>query len=367
MIRAAQKNLDIQLLRGVAIVLVLMQHYRGRMPTPAAYDALFSYVSFWPGVDIFFAISGFLICSTFLRDLAVSRTGHEAVASFWLRRVARLLPASVFWCLASIAAAALVTTWPGADALDVAKSAVFGVFGVSNLYWATCVQHALQCGSADFNGVTWSLALEWQLYALITLLIWAAGARRAIIVMMALSIAVSLFAAPSFSYAWVLRPQSFTLGAVIFLCTRTRHIGNSKLFRISAPIVLLAFIALCIGTPVYVPQPFVLPVISIGAAVCLMCTIHGSVLTACAPTSCLVWIGERSYSIYLCHLPIFLLTRELLARTIGIDPNPVTVVGGLIASLGAIAVCAHLSYKHIELPFQRMRRGPIDRYPITAP
>lgn len=364
---ATQKNQDIQLLRGVAIVLVMMQHYRGRMPTPSAYSELFSHVTFWPGVDIFFAISGFLICRSFLRDLTVSQGGGEAFASFWRRRAARLLPASVFWCLASIAAAAVVTTWPGADPLAVARSAIFGILGISNLYWASCVQQVFHCGSADFNGVTWSLALEWQLYALITLLIWAVGVRKALLLMVAISVAASLIAAPSFSLIWVLRPQSFTLGALIFLCTKDHYLDNMKLFPILAPVAFAAAIIICISAPVHLSEPLVLPVVSMGAALCLFCSMGGNVLTSWPPSSYLVWIGEKSYSIYLCHLPVFLLTRELLARTVGIDPTPLSVVGGLVIALGGTALCGHLSYKYIEAPFQRMGRTLARRRSAAIP
>ncbi len=351
------KNLDLQFLRGVAILLVIMQHYRARMPTPDIYNRLFTHFNFWPGVDIFFAISGFLICKTFLHDLECAKTKAEAVKSFWRRRVARLLPAAVFWCLASIVVSAVVTTWPGAEPAKVAKSAVAAIFGVSNFYWSSCVQFTLSCGSADFNGVTWSLSLEWQLYVLITFLMCIAGTRRAVILMLMLSVAVSIFMAPNFSYPWALRPQSFTLGATIYLLTKNFRFVALPVPRNVWPIATIIGTVICITAPIDVAQPFTIPVISLGAALCLLSALHGNILTASAISSVLVWIGERSYSIYLCHLPIFLLTHEILVRTVGIDPQPAHIALGLGIAITSICIFGHLSYRFIEIPFQKIQRN----------
>lgn len=349
-------------------MLVMAQHYRARLPTPEFYKNLFNHFSFWPGVDIFFAISGYLICKTFLRDLERAQSRSEAAIMFWRRRVARLLPAVAFWCAASILVSAIVTTWPGAEPAKVAKSAITAVLGISNLYWATCVQHALACGSADFNGVTWSLSLEWQLYALISALMCIAGARRAVVLMLLLSIFVSVFAAPSFSFLWVLRPQSFALGAAIYLLTKNICLETLPIPRMTWPLAATLGVLICIIGPVDIPQPFTIPAISLGAGLCLLSALHGRVLTAPAASSILVWIGERSYSIYLCHLPIFLLTREVLMRTVGIAPQSMHVALGASIAAALICTCGHLSYRFIEIPFQKMHwSNRTDRSHRSAP
>ena len=74
-----QVRAEIQALRAAAVSLVLIYH-------------------FWPsvltggfiGVDVFFAISGFLITTHLLRE--VDRTGRISVPAFWARRARRILP-----------------------------------------------------------------------------------------------------------------------------------------------------------------------------------------------------------------------------------------------------------------------------------
>ena len=56
-----------------------------------------------------------------------------------------------------------------------------------------------------------------------------------------------------------------------------------------------------------------------------------------------MWIGRRSYGIYLWHWPIFVLTRP------GLD----VTFGGwqlLAVRLGATLVAAELSYRFVEMP-----------------
>ncbi|EJB4941154.1 acyltransferase family protein [Escherichia coli] len=63
------KNLDIQALRAVAIIMVILQHYRNRLPSPDWYLSSFNYVNYWAGVDIFLAISGYLMAKSLTGEI----------------------------------------------------------------------------------------------------------------------------------------------------------------------------------------------------------------------------------------------------------------------------------------------------------
>ena len=97
---------DIDGLRAVAVASVILFH-----------AGLFSTIGNWfpggfVGVDVFFAISGFLITSLLLRELEA--TGSVSLRDFWARRARRILPAALTVIAACAAATALivpVTEW----------------------------------------------------------------------------------------------------------------------------------------------------------------------------------------------------------------------------------------------------------------
>ncbi|SEK05142.1 acyltransferase family protein [Paraburkholderia diazotrophica] len=349
------KNNDLQCLRAVAIILVMMQHYRNRLPTPDAYSRLFEHFSFWTGVDIFFAISGLLICHSFLRDLRHSASIKQASIAFWVRRLGRLFPAVVFWVAISVCVAAIASHSAGADPRKAAVSGAAALLGVSNAYWSYCVQHQIAaCGSADFNGVTWSLSLEWQLYATLMLLIVAVGRKWAVGLMLIAAIIMSAFPAPSFSIAWAFRMQAFALGAATFLVLgKGGSLPKLSLHPVACITMLMLGVLVCASSPTHLPQPFVLPAAAAGALLCLVSALSGNSYSRYRIVAPLIWIGERSYSIYLCHLPIFLVTNEVLVRSIGLQADLGHIVIGLAIATTSIAICSDLSYRFIEAPFQR--------------
>ena len=360
------KNNDIQCLRALAIILVIAQHYRNRLPTPEWYALLFRHFGFWSGVDIFFAVSGFLICKTFLHDLDQANSFPVAAKRFWLRRAIRLMPALVFWSGFSVALTLITMSAVEADTLKVLISAAISLIGLSNVYWSHCFQTDISaCGNPDFNGITWSLSLEWQLYALLTMLLYVLGRRFAIILMLGFSLIMSTLQAHAFSYAWSFRMQAFTLGALIFIISskdcrfRALHVS-----LISSRIMLLSGMLLCIMAPKSVPQPFVLPAIALGAAFCLVSALNGDSYSKSRLARPFIWIGERSYSVYLCHLPLILITREIMSRTMGLQATDANMLTAIFISGSLISISSAISYRLIEQYFQKVFGKP--KFPVPV-
>ncbi|ASW01195.1 acyltransferase family protein [Paraburkholderia aromaticivorans] len=353
--KRAGKNVDIQCLRAVAIIFVMLQHYRNRLPTPPLYHTLFDFVAPWTGVDLFFAISGFLVCKTLIEHLGREARG-SAFANFWRRRCARLLPALIFWAAASIAVGAFVGASAAQGAWDATKGAIVGVFGVANLYWTYCAQHgASHCVQADYNSHFWSLALEWQLYILLALLVAFFRLRTAMAIFAVIALIASLFSAPSFSYAWALRPQAFFLGALIFVVVQA-HPGwvvgpsvQSAWFKRS---VLFLGLLVTFCAPNHLSEPFVIPAVSIGAGIALFSTLSVGLTYPARVSRVLEWIGERSYSLYLCHFSVIFCLRKVVAGIPGFENlSPVwTFPPSAFAVVCLSFVAADFSYRKIELP-----------------
>ena len=157
--RPANFSLEIQALRAVAVVLVVLFHL-------------------WPhqlsggfiGVDIFFTILGFLITGHLLRE-ASSERGIR-LAGFWARRVRRLLPAA--YLVPAVSLVATLTILPPRLWKETAVQVGASALGIQN--WV------LAASSVDYFGATeqpslvqryWSLSLEEQFYLVWPILIFA--------------------------------------------------------------------------------------------------------------------------------------------------------------------------------------------------
>src|ERR1700735_1820618 len=112
-IPSSKRIADIEFLRGIAIVFVLIFHVRGELitwPLPI-YDHIFTnYLSLWPGVDIFFAVSGFAIARTLIPALRSCLNAEERtreIGNFWVPRAWRLMPSAWLWLGLTLLASAL--------------------------------------------------------------------------------------------------------------------------------------------------------------------------------------------------------------------------------------------------------------------
>lgn len=147
-------------LRGIAVAAVVAYHLHPDL-LPGGFL----------GVDVFFVLSGFLICSLLLRE--IEATGTVDVRRFYVRRVRRLMPASllVLACVALYSA-----TWAGLAELSRLRTHALWTLGwMANWrYVADGTAYTdLVAGSSPLRH-TWSLAIEEQFYAVFPLLVLVA-------------------------------------------------------------------------------------------------------------------------------------------------------------------------------------------------
>lgn len=169
---------DIDGLRAVAVGAVVAFHaFPGRLPAG------------FVGVDVFFVISGYLITSILLRDLAV---GRYSIADFYVRRVRRIFPALAL-VLAAVLAVGWFTLLPEEYARLGKHAAGGAAFAANLVFWA-------EEGYFDVAGELkpllhlWSLGVEEQFYLIWPLLlafVW----RRGWVVGTILAVAAASFAA----------------------------------------------------------------------------------------------------------------------------------------------------------------------------
>lgn len=139
------QSLDV--LRGVAVLLVLFRHLSLRSPTSRSTE-LYQFVytlqrGGWVGVDLFFVLSGFLVSGILFRQY--QRDGHIHPIRFLIRRGFKIYPA--FWALIFVT---VIWIWESAHLL-LLKNAAIELMFVQNYY-------------SGLYAHTWSLAIEEHCY-----------------------------------------------------------------------------------------------------------------------------------------------------------------------------------------------------------
>lgn len=351
-------------LRAISVIAVLLYHAEV-MGTPTGVSGGFL------GVEVFFVVSGYLITSLLLKERR--DTGFIHLGRFWHRRARRLLPA-LFALLAVVTAYTLLFL---ADAIDRLKGdVVAALFYVSNWWQIASDQSYFEAaGREPLLRHLWSLAVEEQFYLLfpvaLTIVLHRFARPR---------VMIGLLAVAALSAAWMafLYEPYDPDPTRVYVGTDTRLFGlllGALLAFVWAPyrfrqrparsagatmsVVGLAGLAILAWSFLEVTdfEPFVyrggfllvdLATILVIAAAVFPTARLGRVLGM----PLLVWIGLRSYGIYLWHWPIFAVTRPEVDVPFGGRPL-------LILRLALTFAAAELSFRYIEMP---IRHGAIGGY-----
>src|SRR5262245_30496387 len=159
-------------LRGLAILLVLLVHTYYPAGGIARHQSTLDRACLhvcglgWCGVDLFFALSGFLITGILLQ----AKGGEDALRNFYLRRALRIFPLYYLVVLARL------FILPG-RAFDPWESTSYLLY-FSN-FWRSA--HLAVTPFDNFVGPTWSLAVEEQFYLLWPLLVFLLSRRSLLI------------------------------------------------------------------------------------------------------------------------------------------------------------------------------------------
>lgn len=352
-------------LRGVAILGVLLfhtGHLRGG----------------FLGVDLFFALSGYLITDLLLRE--VERTGGVALIAFWGRRARRLLPA-----LAAMLAVVTVLVWALEPADLVRTTLADGPWVQLNLVnWHLLAESASywdRFGVARVFEHLWSIAVEEQFYLVwpLLILIVAAAARRRgsvepqVAVLAGVASVVSLLlmitlldpADPTRAYTGTdSRAFSLLLGAIV----ATAPVGDllrRAVGRRAGP--LLAALALALATTWVLVDGvdsiwlFRGGLFAHSVAAALLIGLCVEAPQALVPRMLawrpLQWLGLISYSLYLWHWPVIVLLSPQLT---GLGPWPWTAAV-CVVSIGVAALSKYLVEDPLRYraPWARGRTGSL--------
>jgi len=308
----------IQMARAVAALSVVYFHSRAVLdpfPKDTAYSLAWLTNYGWLGVDLFFAISGYVIC------LVVSKSGVRPVP-FIVRRVFRLYP---LWLATLTLFATLVWLWRG---LRPAETVGF------YLYSATL----LPTDGFPLYFVGWSLQHEMAFYLACAIIMPVVGIQGLVVFLAASTAAFHLINLPWFLSQLAQYHVDFLAGVLAFTAiARLRFMGSTVLFLAGAALLLfslhiwrgLAFV------------PIALFFLVAGAA-------------SISPSNNIVFraavgIGDSSYSLYLLH-PLVLLAAKAATTTAILD-RPLWIEEPIrFTSIAVIIVMSVLSWRYFERP-----------------
>ena len=340
---------EIDGLRAIAVIAVIVYHTNITMYGNQYFGGGFI------GVDIFFVISGYLITSLILKELAT--TGTFSFINFYERRARRILPA-----LLAVMIVSLPFAWfylLPSSFIDFSKSILYSLGFSSNFYFHYSGQlYGAESGLLKPFLHTWSLSVEEQYYILfpIILLFIFKYFRKYLIPIFIIGFIVSLGLAEwgsknhrSFNFyilptrGWELLAGSILAWLEIF---KGRKIKNNLLNSV-LPIIGLILIfhsIIFFNDKMFHPSFYTLSPI-IGVCLIIWFSHKDEIIYKILSTKLFVIVGLISYSLYLWHYPILAFNRIIL-----FSDND--FLKGIFLAILIIAIST-LSYIYVEKPCRK--------------
>ena len=377
--------LPLDSIRGIAATAVVIHHlllmptFLAAFPHNAWIDCSF-FRSSWLLVDLFFVLSGMVMSLSSVEG----EFGRFSLRDFMVRRLARVYPLHIAMLAAnllfrllriSLVMAGIVVAAPAAFEVNNSYSFLLNVFLLHSMGFIDYL---------SWNAPSWSISVEFYTYLAFGLLVLLAQRIRSLTLFYALS-GVIAFASLA-TIVFVLDKKSLGLQtdfgilrcfASFFLGVLTVRIvrrmprqpdpamqGVVQLGAMIASIVLVSVVEAYPAASFLAPLTFS---IFLGS---LLAFPDAPLVPRMLVARPLVWLGQRSYSIYMVHALVVLFAeyfvRALGARRIlALDSIqsglPATL--NLVVALAAVFVVSHYTYRYVEIPGGKFLRNLLGRRP----
>jgi peptidoglycan/LPS O-acetylase OafA/YrhL len=334
-------------LRALAIIAVMLFHLKTKAIFPGG----------GIGVDVFFVLSGFLITTLLLQEWVM--VGTISLRAFYERRVLRLLPAVIVFVVSYIAINLAFDSheFTGRQSNDLLVRNVF-LIAAYGFNWLIAL------GGIPGSGLShlWSLSVEEQFYlAWPAVLLLTLRARvPAVLIMMGSALVVVVSAAlplildgdwARFYYGTDFRLQGLMLGSLLAQLyvagVVNVNVTGSLLFRVAlVQAVLFLTLVILLGrneAAVLFYGGHTLVAICSAILITGALFVEKNVLATTLSNSVLVYIGKRSYALYLWHAAI-----NVWLQSIDAVPH-------FLLTVALSFLAAELSFRLVESPALRLK------------
>ncbi|MBK9436261.1 MAG: acyltransferase [Micrococcales bacterium] len=328
------------------------------------------------GVDLFFALSGFILTHTYLTRLGPRLTGAGSL-NFWWLRLARVYP--VYFLMLNVAGLAAlaegVVTGEGRRDWMTFPSYLQQVFMVQE--WGPDPQRG-------WNFPAWSLSMEWLAYLFFPLLVlllwrlrdrfgpWALAGLAFLALTPLLYIGLTRDDDPFLVQGWastIRIATEFTAGSITYLAVRKWQdsLTAAKAARALAWIVPAAILVIAVvmgnidalqweGLPDEAPRGYVviIPLLILWLGALALSNGRPSKFLS---THTLVVGGFISYSLYLVHIVWYGLWRAGM-KVVGIESGPLYLLSTLLLIAATVGL-AYLMWHRVEEPAREWMRAKI--------
>jgi peptidoglycan/LPS O-acetylase OafA/YrhL len=344
-------------LRGIAALIVALYHLKIGTEYVAVLKNGYLFV------DLFFVLSGFVICAAYFSRMNTV----QDFKPFVIRRFGRLFPLLVFSTILFVLltnlivfAKKLAVAYGYGGFLNNPDGLTFLVPSAGEVLATLTMTHSL--GIFDdliLNTPSWSISTEFYTYLLFAAVCLLFPERKRLPVfgvLTAIGMAVTVWSSVNvhaclekggcmgvtYDYGFLRCVYSFFLGALLYHVSRTVALPNGMLQAAGLVTLGLCFSLLAAfpGIAFLFPFAFALLILSL--------TKDSGTLATLLKMRPFQILGQRSYSIYMLHMPLMLIFENIAKRVDGVLAGALVVV----AYVGVLLLISGWSYRFIEDPFR---------------